>query len=146
MADSASFDFSELTAYAANLGDAPKEIGPFLRSAMARTSGNIKKEAAAAVGKSELWKGAAGSIDYDAVAAPGEAFSTLTFEIGYNKDKPGGPLGNLREFGAPDAKYGGKSVPLPPHNDLRNALENNAEDFEHGIAAALSDAEKAAGL
>ena len=138
----ADFDYSELTKLSADLGRASENVGPFLRSAVMVTAGKIKKDAADEVRSSSMWAGAAGAIDYDVVAAPGEALSTLTVEIGYNKGKRGGPLGNLREYGAPDSASG----PLAPHNDLLNALEANQADFEKGIARALDDAEKAAGL
>ena len=139
-------DFSELRQLSAVLGAAARNVGPFLRSAVMKTSGHIKKDAAETVGNSEMWKGAAGAIGYDMLAEPGEALSTLTSHIGYDKGKAGGKLGNLREYGAPDAKYGGKSVPLAPHNDLLNALKKNQDDFDRGILAALDDSEKDAGL
>jgi hypothetical protein len=146
MPDGLDFDFSEMTRHAASFAAAPRESGPFLRSAVMRTSGNVKKEAAQSVGRSIMWGAAAAAIGYDLVAEPGEALSTLTSHIGYDKDKRGGALGNLREFGAPDATYGGQSVPLAPHNDLLHAMEDNVEDFKRGIIRALDDAEKAAGL
>jgi hypothetical protein len=142
----ADFDFSDLTKLAADLGEAPKSLGPFLRGALTKTATDVKKAAAKSVGSSELWKGAAGAIDYDVVANPGDLASTLTVEVGYNKDKPAGALGNLREFGAPNATYGGKSVPLGPHNDLLTALEASAPDFEVGIAKATEDALRKVGL
>ena len=142
MADGATFDFSELTRHAASLAAAPRLSGPFLRSAVMVTSGNVKKEAAQSVGRSAMWSAAAASIGYDLVAEPGEARSTLTSHIGYDKSKMAGALGNLREFGAPDSPGGS----LAPHNDLLHGMENNVEDFERGIVRALEDAEKAAGL
>jgi hypothetical protein len=132
-------DFSEVVALTSDLGRAPNNIGPFLRSALMRTAGNVKKESAVSVSKSSAWGAAAQAIDYDVVASPGEARSTLAVEVGYNKDKPAGALGNLREFGAPNATYGGKSVPLGPSNDLKLALANNEEDFERGIDRAVDD-------
>ena len=146
MADSFSFDFSEVTKLAADLGEAPKNIGPMLTGALRKSAGFVKRDARESVGDSEFWKGAASAIDYEVTASPGQVFSALEVEIGYDKDRPGGALGNLREFGAPLAKYGGKSVPLPPSNDLLNALEKNQEDFERGIRQAGVDAIKKAGL
>jgi len=143
MADS---DFSELDALSHDLGDAPQTVGPFLRAAVMKTAGNIKKAAAESVSDSELWKAAAGSIGYDVVASSGEAVSTLTVDVGYDKDKGAGALGNLREFGAPNATYGGKSTPLAPRNDLKTALAANEEDFERGVDRAVEDALKAVGL
>jgi len=136
----------DLTSLARDLGDAPRNVGPFLRKALQVAAGRVKKDAAKSVGNSELWKGAAGSIDYDLEAQAGEAGSSLTVEVGYNKQKAAGALGNLREFGAPEATYGGKRVPLAPHNDLANALEANADDFEQGIDRAVDDALKELGL
>ena len=139
-------DFSELTDLTRDLGEAPRNVGPFLRSALMKTAGNIKKDAAASVGNSEMWSGAAGAINYDVEATAGDSASTLVVEVGYDKQKAGGALGNLREFGAPAATYGGKVVPLAPHNDLRDALRGNADDFERGIDRAVEDALKKAGL
>jgi hypothetical protein len=105
-----------------------------------RTAGNVKKAAVESVkGGSSRWKAAPGAIDYDVKAEAGAGGSNLTVEVGYNKGRRGGGLGNLREFGAP-----GKG--LGPHNDLANALEKNTPDFQHGLEKALSDAERKSGL
>ena len=142
MPDGMTFDFSKLTQHSASLAAAPRLAGPFLRSAVMVTSGRVKKEAAQTVGRSAMWSAAAASIGYDLVAEPGEALSTLTSHIGYDKSRAAGALGNLREYGAPDSPGGS----LAPHNDLLRAMENNVEDFERGVRRALDDAEKAAGL
>ena len=143
MADSMSLDFSDLTKLAADLGEVPKMAGPFIRSAIMRTSGNVKKDAAKAVSKGgKRWSSAAGAIDYELKVEAGLGGSSITSEVGYNKDKDPGKLGNLREFGAP----GADGVPLAPHNDLLNSLHENEADFVTGLSIALKDAEKAAGL
>jgi hypothetical protein len=49
-------------------------------------------------------------------------------EIGYDKDKPGGDLGNLLEYGAPRR---GNS---PPHRDLGRAFDSELPRFEDAIA------------
>lgn len=139
-------DLSELAQLTRDLGEAPEKAGPFLVSALKFTAVNIKKDAAKSVGQSTHWKAAAGAIDFDVDAIASNAGSSLTVEVGYNKDKPAGALGNLREFGAPDATYGGKSAPLAPSNDLLLALEANEADFEHGIDLAIDDALGAIGL
>lgn len=139
-------DFSELGKLASDLGQASDNIGPFLRSALTKTAGHVKKDAAESVGGSAAWGAAAAAIDYDVETAASDGGSQISIDIGYNKGKAAGALGNLREFGAPNATYGGKSVPLGPHNDLLNALEANAADFERGIDKAVDDALKKAGL
>ncbi|GAB3125922.1 hypothetical protein [Glaciibacter psychrotolerans] len=142
----ADFDFSELTKLAADLGKVGDNAGPFIRQAIQVTSLKVKKAAQKSVGDSEMWSGAAAAITYDTEAKAALSGSSITSEIGYDKGRAGGKLGNLREFGAPNATYGGKKVPLAPSNDLRNALEANQDDFEHGIEKAIDDALKAVGL
>ena len=152
MADGISFDFSELMKLAADLGDTPDTAGPFINSAVQVTSKRITDEVKKEVG-SGLWKGAAAAIDYD-VTADGHRIES---EIGYDKDKAGGALGNIREFGAPGAPSGvlkrdgfvpfpGSSAPRAPHNDLANALRDNEDDFVKGLNRAVDDAMKASNL
>lgn len=52
-------------------------------------------------------------------------------EIGPDKSKPQGPLGNLLEFGSPHS---------PPHNDGGRALRAEAPKFEQALAAITLDA------
>ena len=156
MPDSISFDFSELTKLAADLGEVPKTAGPFINSAIQKTSGFVKEAAQKSVSKGgKRWSRAVGAIDYELKVEAGLGGSSITSEIGYDKDKvlpqkpipagskrkpgPGtaGNIGSLREFGKPG---------LTPHNDLLNALHENEKDFEFGLSEALKDAEKAAGL
>jgi hypothetical protein len=47
-------------------------------------------------------------------------------EIGYDKDKPGGALGNLLEYGLPQQQ--------PPHRDLGRAFDSELPNFEDAIA------------
>lgn len=137
----AEFDFSEIDALAADLGDAPETIGPFVNSALQFTARNIKKSAQRSVAAGDrAWRPAVRSIGYDATTFQGFGKSVLKVEIGYNKDEPAGSLGNLREFGAPDSPAG----PLGPHNDLAIALEENEIDFIRGVERAGADATQAA--
>jgi hypothetical protein len=48
-------------------------------------------------------------------------------EIGYDKNKPGGALGNLLEFG-------GGGDHSPPHRDLGRALDAEQPRFEKALA------------
>jgi hypothetical protein len=144
VADSASFDFSELTALAADLGEVPDNAGPLINSAVQFTSREIKKSAAKRVGSgSKSWRLAAAAIDYDTSVLQAFGATVLKSEIGYNKSrKRAAKLGNLREFGAPDSPGGS----LAPHSDLAHALHENEDDFVKGIAKAAADAERKAGL
>ena len=62
--------------------------------------------------------GAPHAITYDTKIQP----TTVEAEIGYDKSRPGGALGNLLEFG------GGKDH-SPPHRDLARALEAEEPRF-----------------
>ena len=55
----------------------------------------------------------------------------VTAEIGPDKSKPQGPLGNLLEFGSPHSA---------PHNDGGRALQVEASKFEEALAAVTLDA------
>jgi hypothetical protein len=63
------------------------------------------------------------AITYDtAVDLPG---GKITAEIGYDKDKPGGALGNILEYGS---RHNG------PHRDLGRAADVEEPRFEDAIA------------
>lgn len=138
MADGLSFDFSQLTKLSADLGEVGRLSGPYINSAIKFTSVNIKKEAQATAGKgNRRWRALPASIDFEVTVEAGVGGSSITSEIGYNKDVPAGKLGNIREFG---------SSRVAPHNDLLKALRKNEGDFEKGIYTALGDGLRAAGL
>lgn len=141
MADG-SIDFSEIDRLAADLGDVAETAGPLINSAIQVTSINVKKNAARRVGRSPQWSAAAGSIDYEVKNLQAFGVSVIQSEIGYDKEKRAGGLGNLREFGAPDSEGG----PLAPHNDLATSLKENQQDFVLGLVKATEDAERRAGL
>lgn len=63
------------------------------------------------------------AIDYD-VEADGV---NVVAEIGYNKEKNGGALGNLLEFG-------GGGDHSPPHRDLSRALDAEEDKFADALA------------
>lgn len=136
----AAFDFSEVDQLAADLGEASALIGPFVNSAVKYTSTNVKKSAAKKVGGSKSWGAAAQAINYDVTVFQGFGVSVIKADIGYDKERTAGALGNLREFGAPDSPSG----PLGPHNDLAIALHENEADFVKGLELAERDATQAA--
>ncbi|MBT2485810.1 MULTISPECIES: hypothetical protein [unclassified Microbacterium] len=78
------------------------------------------------------------SITYDIEGSGSRsAGSQLSAEIGPDKDRPQGALGNLIEFG---------SVKNPPQGIMHGALQENEADFERGVDRAIEDALKAVGL
>lgn len=135
------FDFTELTALAADLGQVPDNAGPFINSAVQFTSKEIVKGAQKKVRKRKHFKQAANAIDYELTVALGEK-SAITSEIGYDKDQSGAAkLGSLIEYGAPGAPNA-----LTPGNELQTSLHEQEDDFEKGLSKALEDAERKAGL
>jgi hypothetical protein len=54
--------------------------------------------------------------------------ATITAEIGYDKDLPGGSLGNLLEYGSRNSA---------PHRDLGRALDAEETRFEDALAEAV---------
>lgn len=158
----ADFDFSELNVLAADLGEVAAKSGKPFRQAVEVSARKVKDAARGKVGGRKHFKQAASAIDYEMKGFQGFGATVIQAEVGYNKDRPTGRLGNLVEFGAPNApammnvKRGGKWVtvpvpgggkrPLPPGGELQDALHETEDDFQKGIEMALDAAMKEAGL
>jgi len=71
--------------------------------------------------------GAPYAITYDTTVGK----TSVDAQIGYDKNRPGGALGNLLEFG-------GGGDHSPPHRDGGRALDNEAPRFEKAIDAMAS--------
>lgn len=132
-----SADFSELMELAADLEQGGEAISGNVRKAIQVTSNKIKQDAKASVQGRKGLGHAAGAITYDTSESP----SGVEAEIGYDKGRSAGALGNLIEFGAPNS-----GNQLAPSHDLGNALLNNEGDFVRGLERAVDDAMKANGL
>ena len=127
-------EFDELMQLAADLESAPNSLPKYLRKALDVTSMKIKKDAQASVRGRKGLGHAAGAIDYELKGSSGSV-SEMSSEVGYDKGKPAGPLGNLIEFGAPNS-----GNQLAPSHDLGNALLANEGDFVDGVEKAVADA------
>lgn len=137
MADGMSFDFTEMDRLAADLAEVPKNIGPFVRAAVEFGARNVKED----------WRNLASglphapayprSIGYDMKRFQGFGATVIEAEIGPDKEKPQGALGNLIEGGSPTSS--------PHHFDVA-ALRNEQDDFITGLQKAEDDARKKAGL
>lgn len=136
----AEFDFSELNQLAADLESAPDTLPKWLGKAIKVTSGKVKESAQSKVKGRKHFKQAAAAIDYEVTGFSG-AVSGMSSEIGYNKDKDVGKLGNLVEYGAPNA-----GNQLAPGGELQAALHENEDDFVAGVEGAVADAMREAGL
>lgn len=141
MADGITVDDSELRAYARDLGEVNSIAGRYIRSAVEVSARKVK----------DYWrddvddiKGAAAfpfSIGYGIKTFHGFGVSVIQAEIGPDKDRNQGALGNLVEFEG--EKDGGLSS---NEGAGEAALERVEDDFVKGLAIALADAEHAAGV
>lgn len=124
-------DCSELMQLAADLEHGGEAISGNVRKAVQVTSIKIKEDAKASVKGRKNIGHAAHAITYDTT----ESRSGVEAEIGYDKGRGAGKLGNLIEFGAPNS-----GNQLAPSHDLGNALLNNEDDFVRGVEKAVADA------
>lgn len=132
MADGVEFDFSELKALAADLGDVPASTLPFLRSALQVTATNVKADWRRQANRTGL-HGYAADITYDTT----ENASGVSAEIGPTP-------GDAGSFGLVEDATG--DVRSAPQHAGRDAMRKNEGDFVKGIMIALDDGLKARGL
>lgn len=129
----AEFDLSGLDRLTADLAAVGVEALPFVRQAIQGTALGVKKSWQAKVTGSRGLTGLANAVTYDTEVKGG----TVTAEIGYDKSRPQGPLGNISEFGSPTH---------PPRGYGAAALQENTDDFVRGIEHAAADALRARNL
>ncbi|PXY20881.1 hypothetical protein [Prauserella muralis] len=108
---------------AADLEDVPDEKGPELRRVVARGALNVKEELRDNARSSGTYKHFHRSISYDMVG-------DLEAEIGPDKGRVQGALGNLLYFGRRDTA---------PVLNLTAPLHNEAPRFEQALADAAGD-------
>ncbi|MFR0351789.1 hypothetical protein [Streptomyces sediminimaris] len=121
-----SVDVSQIQRLSRDLYRAGAHVEPRVRAVVERGAVNVKRDwranAAASAGRhARLYPG---SISYDTRHYPGGAIA----EIGPDKNKPQGALGNLLEYG---------SSKNPPHMDGARAIAAEAPRFVEQIAAVV---------
>lgn len=138
-------DSSELDKLAADLESAAKNIGPKLVQAIETSARNIKddwKEQASGMAHAPRFPH---SITYDIGANHsllrnvfgGGGANEIIAQIGPDKDRPQGALGNLIEFG---------SINNPPMGLGHGALNREEAGFQRGLEQAVDEAMKEADL
>jgi hypothetical protein len=138
VSDGVFVDFSELNQIAAALADVPANAGKHVRAAVEVTSVKVKKSWREKLDGSRTLPGLPFAVTYDVITSSTLGRdSVIQSEIGFDKDKNQGPLGNVSEFG---------TVNNPPRGFGLAALQENLKDYEDGLAQALADAEHAAGI
>lgn len=145
MSDEVKIDASDLSRLAADIGRAPSKSGRTLRQAIEVTARNIRDSAREKASGLEHAPAFPYSITYDVGVNNsllrdtfgGGGADTIMADIGPDKDRPQGSLGNLLEYG---------SVNNSPRGIMHGALQENEADFEKGIDKAIDDALKGVGL
>ena len=137
MSDAFGIDSSELDRLAADLGAVAKNAGPFIRKAVEFGARNVRddwRENAQGMSHAPAFPS---SITYDMRGGNAIRGSEIEAEIGPDKSRPQGALGNLIEYG---------SVNNPPQGLGLGALQREEPDFLEGLTKAESDARKAGNL
>lgn len=125
MPDAVNADMSAVAALAADLGGVSARVVPQMRSVTSRGALNIKNAAKASIQSQTRHKYVVqypNSITYDITAAG----LSVSAEIGPDKGKPQGALGNLLEFGS------SRNAPLP---HLIPSWEAEVPGYESFMAA-----------
>jgi hypothetical protein len=130
-------DFSEFYKLEQDLGEAPKDSGPFMRVALHKTSEKIRDAWKGKLDGSEYLPHLGRAISWDISTFQGFGVSVMESEIGFDKGRKQGPLGNISEFGTPRT---------PPRGYGAAALQENEGDLEHGLEQAVDDALRKSGL
>lgn len=120
------FDVSDLKRLAATIDQSIPVALRDVRAVVARGALNVKKDAQTRVGRGPYTPRYASAISYDSHQITTGAWA----EIGPDKDKAQGPLGNLLEY-----EYGTPWSAPTPH--LGPALEAEAPKFEKALEDVL---------
>lgn len=119
------FDFSELSKLAADLGASTVNVQKNARIAVEVTARHVKDDWRKPLSQSERIPRGAQTVSYDVTTGP----EGITAEIGPVIGGPGALVGML-EYGTPTT---------PPTGYGHAALQKNEEDFIKGLAIAAGD-------
>lgn len=111
----------ELRAFAADLGKIASKALPDTDAVLKKGAQNIKDDLVADARGSKHFKGMAGSISYDSMYGIGHA----KYEIGPDKGRRGGALGNIYYFGT--SRGGGTG-------DLEGPLARETPNLERELS------------
>ena len=127
---STTFDFSDVQRLVASFGSLDGELKKNVKTAGIVTARHVKDEWKA-LALADLGGGSARaypfSIGYDTIETAGG----IRWEVGPDKSRTQGALGNLIEYGSRNNS---------PFGQGASALEANTEDFERGIEIAAAQA------
>lgn len=137
MSDAIVADFSELDQLGIDLGEVPANAGIFLRKAAEVSGHRIRDDWRENLKGLPHLPALPYAITYDVSTFYGFGQSLIKCEVGPDKERNQGALGNFTEYG---------SINNPPRGDGHAALQRNEEDWVRGCSIALEDAEKASGF
>lgn len=126
---SINFDFSEVTALAADLSQEAEMAPVKVRQAMEVTARKVRDSTREKWSGSEQVPGAARSVSYEFTGFSGAFGSALSCEVGYETGGQGSVAGML-EVGTPTTG---------PRGYLTGALKENEADFVSGILKAVGE-------
>lgn len=132
MADSISFDASEVRALAADLTRAGSGVAAKVRPVVIRGAANIKRQMRREMGQSKHFKGATPSIDFDMHG--GEMFGVGIIEAEIGPKVGGAEIGGLASIAYFGDSTRGGTVPDPV-----NALNAETPKFEKALLDVLGD-------
>lgn len=124
------FDFSDVTALAADLSHAARVAPENVGKAVAVTAKKVRDGWREPLSGSESLPGGAAAVTYDLKGSSALTGSAISAEIGPEL-KGQGPLVGMLEYGTPTTG---------PRGYGAEALRKNQEDFERGILRAVEDA------
>jgi hypothetical protein len=127
---SASFDFTDVTALLADMGDVPRHLHSNVRKAVQVSAQNVRDDmrATSRASSGRHARGYPASMDYD-IERVGDG---VIAEVGPNPSKAQGALGFLEE--------GVSSQGTSAQHAARLAAKANQDDFIRGILMAGTDA------
>jgi len=137
MADGVDYDFTEFDQLTASFGRVPDHVGPNVNTAITGTSMGIKKAWQTPLKGSRTLPRLPYALSFDIAVGQFFGVSVIKSEIGFDKEKPQGALGNVSEYGTPSITGRGHGAA---------ALHANEKDFVRGLEIAVELAEKEAGL
>ncbi|MEV7827506.1 hypothetical protein [Microbacterium enclense] len=129
----ADFDFSSLDKLAADLGTVSRDTQKNVRKAVEVTARKVKDSWRDKLKGSSTLPGLPSAVSYDVKSASG----AVEAEVGFDKGRRQGALGNVSEFGTPS---------VGPRGFGLASLEENRGDFEDGIGIALAETLEENGL
>lgn len=130
MADGFTIDFSEFDKLTADIAEAPRESAKNVRKAVEVTARYVKDGWKGRVEGSVGLEGLSRALSYDITGGAGIRANSIEAEIGFDKGRGQGALGNISEYG---------SVKHPPRGYGLASLQEQQADFEKGLGMAIGD-------